>query len=343
MSPSLICTILRLLTHIGFVIDLDSGSFEVPLERWEILQQLITVALSRQKVLVHLLSRIAGHLSSMILAIGPIVLIKSRQCHSYLQQYSLHSTLPSLTARETNSPINPTCLVRIFAKKVGLPPLPLTFPYGVLLEPQVGVPQWRIKNCRHKVSSPPSCGMAHPVAHWDKCGDFFTVLNTFWTSLGTSPFRSSLTTPTWSELWARAVQTCAWMTLYSELSHSQWSMTFPCFPHGSHARDQNKIADGLTHLKTLVTGLWMLRYSKKSLHSGAYLPLTVLQATPIIYLTSSTLCCGAQVQSVSMRLLKETGQNILTGASHLATYFHRSHPLSGNSVQPLSFSYLSSI
>jgi len=53
------------------------------------LQQLITVALSRQKVLVHLLSRIAGHLSSMILAIGPIALIKSRQCHSYLQQDSL--------------------------------------------------------------------------------------------------------------------------------------------------------------------------------------------------------------------------------------------------------------
>ena len=79
----------RLLTHLGFVIDLDSGSFEVPLERWENLQQLITVALSRQKVLVHLLSRIAGHLSSMILAIGPIALIKSRQCHSYLRQYSL--------------------------------------------------------------------------------------------------------------------------------------------------------------------------------------------------------------------------------------------------------------
>ena len=90
MSPSLICNLhASLLTHLGFVIDLDSGSFEVPLERWESLQQLITVALSRQKVLVHLLSRIAGHLSSMILAIGPIALIKSRQCHSYLQQYSL--------------------------------------------------------------------------------------------------------------------------------------------------------------------------------------------------------------------------------------------------------------
>jgi hypothetical protein len=79
----------RLLTHLGFVIDLDSSSFEVPLERWESLQQLITVAFSRQKVLMHLLSRIAGHLSSMILAIGPIALIESRQCHSYLQQYSL--------------------------------------------------------------------------------------------------------------------------------------------------------------------------------------------------------------------------------------------------------------
>ena len=56
----------RLLTHLGFVIGLDFSSFKVPLERWESLQQLITVALSRQKVLVHLLSRISSHLSSMI-------------------------------------------------------------------------------------------------------------------------------------------------------------------------------------------------------------------------------------------------------------------------------------
>jgi len=68
---------IRLLTHLGFVIGLDSGSLEVPLERWESLQQLITVALSRKKVLVHLLLRIVGHLSSMILAICPIALIKA--------------------------------------------------------------------------------------------------------------------------------------------------------------------------------------------------------------------------------------------------------------------------
>ena len=79
----------RHLTHLGFVIDLDSGSLEVPLERWENLQQLITVAFSRQKVLVNLLSRIAGHLSSMILTTGPIALIKPSQTNSYLQKYSL--------------------------------------------------------------------------------------------------------------------------------------------------------------------------------------------------------------------------------------------------------------
>ena len=67
----------RLLTHLGFVIDLDSVSFKVPLERWESLQQLVTITLSRQKVLVHLLLRIVGHLSSMILAICPIALIKA--------------------------------------------------------------------------------------------------------------------------------------------------------------------------------------------------------------------------------------------------------------------------
>ena len=155
----------RLLTHLGFVIDLDSGSFEVPLERWENLQQLITVALSRQKVLVHLLSRIAGHLSSMILAIGPIALIKSRQCHSYLQQYSLQFYVAISDSLRDELTYWSHLSRTHFRKKIWPPPLPQTFPYGVMLEQQVGVPRWRIKNCRHKVSSSPSCGMAHPVAH----------------------------------------------------------------------------------------------------------------------------------------------------------------------------------
>ena len=84
-------------------------------------------------------------------------------------------------------------------------------------------------------------------------------------------------------------------------------------------RDQNKVADGLTHLEDPCDWTLNADVFQKSLHSGAFLPLTVLQATQIIYLTGLTLCCGAQVQSVSMRLLKETGQNISTGASHLST------------------------
>jgi len=86
----------RSLTHLGFIVDLDSGCFEVPQERWDNLQQLISDALScRSRVQVHLLSKIAGHISSMILALGPIALIRSRQCHSYLKQHKLqfHATI----------------------------------------------------------------------------------------------------------------------------------------------------------------------------------------------------------------------------------------------------------
>ena len=124
----------------------------MPLERRESLQQLITAALSRQKVQVHLLSRIAGHLSSMILAIGPIALIKSRQCHSYLQQYSLQFYVVISDGLRDEITYCSHLSLTHFREKIW--PSPLTFSYGVMLEQQVGVPQWRIKNCRQKVSSP---------------------------------------------------------------------------------------------------------------------------------------------------------------------------------------------
>ena len=156
----------RLLTHLGFVIDLDSGSFEVPLEKWESLQQLITVALlSRQKVLVHLLSRIAGHLSSLILENGPIALIKSRQRNSYLQQYSLQFYVAISDSLRDELTYWSHLSRTHFREKIWPSPFTSDISIGVMLEQQVGVPRWRIKNCRHKVSSPPSCGMAHPAAH----------------------------------------------------------------------------------------------------------------------------------------------------------------------------------
>ena len=138
---------------------------------------------------------------------------------------------------------------------------------------------------------------------------------------------------------ARAVQTCAWMTLYSELSQ-KGTWHFPASHMGpTWSKQDCRWPYSPWRPLWLDSECW--RLPNKSLHSGAYIPLTVLQATPIIYLTGSTLCCGAQVQSVSMRLLKETSQNTSTGASHLLTWFHRSYPSSGNSVQPLSLSYLS--
>ena len=147
-----------LLTHLGFVIDLDSGSFEVPLERWESLQQLITVALlSRQKVLVHLLSRIAGHLSSLILENGPIALIKSRQRNSYLQQYSLQFYVAISDSLRDELTYWSHLSRTHFREKIWPSPFtPDIASWGVTME---------IQKLQAQGSFPPSCGTAHPVAH----------------------------------------------------------------------------------------------------------------------------------------------------------------------------------
>jgi len=85
------------LVHLGFVVDLRSGRFEVPEERWAALQSLISEALAAPSIQVHLISRITGHISSMLLALGPIALMHSRQCHSFTQQHNLsfYTKLPS--------------------------------------------------------------------------------------------------------------------------------------------------------------------------------------------------------------------------------------------------------
>lgn len=84
------------LTHLGFVIDLGLGRFEVPEDRWSAFQSLVAEALAATSFRVRLISRIAGHISSMLLALGPIALIRSRQCHSFVSQHSLNfiTTLP---------------------------------------------------------------------------------------------------------------------------------------------------------------------------------------------------------------------------------------------------------
>ena len=88
--PSLIFNSRAPFSDFGFIVHLDYGSFEVPQERWDNLQALIFDALSGcSRVQVHLLSKIAGHISSMIFALGPIAQIRSRQCHSYLQQHKM--------------------------------------------------------------------------------------------------------------------------------------------------------------------------------------------------------------------------------------------------------------
>ena len=171
------------------------------------------------------------------------------------------------------------------------------------------------KNCRHKVFSPLSCGMAHPAAHCKKCGDFIS-LESFLDIIRHKSVQTFTDNSNVVRIMGQGSKDLRLNKLYSELSHSQWNTTLlsTWVP-----RNQNKIADGLTHLEDPCDWTLNADVFQKSLHSGAFLPLTVLQATPMIYLTGSTLCCGSQVQSVSMRLLKETDQNISTGASHLST------------------------
>ena len=143
------------------------------------------------------------------------LLLSSNQGNATLtcSRTACNSTLLSLTACETNSPAGLYLSRTHFRKKIW----PSPFTSDIFIWCDAGAASWGATMENQKlqaqgfflVFSPLSCGMAHPAAHCEKCGDFFTVLNPSWTSLGTSPFRPSLTTPTWSELWARAVQTCA--------------------------------------------------------------------------------------------------------------------------------------
>jgi hypothetical protein len=84
-------------------------------------------------------------------------------------------------------------------------------------------------------------------------------------------------------------------------------------------RDQNKIADGLNHLEDPCDWTLNAVVFQKTVAQWGLPTIERFASHSNIYLTGSALCCGAQVQLVSMRLPIETGQNILTGASHLST------------------------
>ena len=154
--------------------------------------------------------------------------------------------------------------------------------------------------------------MAHPAAHCEKCGDFFSlesfldIIRHKYVQIFTD--NSNVVVMGQGSTYLRLKNIV--LRIISLTMEHDVTLLPTWVP-----RDQNKVADGLTQLEDPCDWTLNLTSSKVSLHSGAFLPLTVLQATPIIYLTGSTLFCGAQIQSVSMRLLKETGQNISTGAS----------------------------
>ena len=91
---------------------------------------------------------------------------------------------------------------------------------------------------------PPSCGMAHPAAHCQQCGDFFTVLNPFWTSLGTDLTDNSNVVRVIGQGSTDLCLNDIVLRIISITMEHDISLLPTWVP-----RDQNKIADGLTHLE----------------------------------------------------------------------------------------------
>jgi ribonuclease HI len=77
------------LEHLGFVVDLETGRFEVPPHRWDALMGLIKRALSTRRVQVRTLARITGHAVSMYLALGPVARMFTRWSYRVTSLYPM--------------------------------------------------------------------------------------------------------------------------------------------------------------------------------------------------------------------------------------------------------------
>lgn len=77
------------LEHLGFVVDLDKGRFEVPESRWSALQALVSSVLKRKRVPVRSIAQVAGHLASMSLALGPVSRLFTRVCYRSIAHLSM--------------------------------------------------------------------------------------------------------------------------------------------------------------------------------------------------------------------------------------------------------------
>ena len=68
--------------------DLQAGTFEVPLHRWEALQTGIAALLAAPRSPVRSLARVAGQLVSMGLALGPVTRLFTRGMYADIDSAS---------------------------------------------------------------------------------------------------------------------------------------------------------------------------------------------------------------------------------------------------------------
>ena len=92
----------RRIVHLGFVVDFNKGTFELTPERFSTFQGLVSQALSLPAVECHLIQRITGHISSMLLVLGTEALMYTRACHLFTANKSprYRSPLPTSVQEE---------------------------------------------------------------------------------------------------------------------------------------------------------------------------------------------------------------------------------------------------
>jgi hypothetical protein len=85
------------LQHLGFLVDLQAGTFAVPVPRWEALQAGIAALLAAPRAPIHRLARVAGQLVSMGLALGPVTRLFTRGMYADIDTASCWGQWVSLS------------------------------------------------------------------------------------------------------------------------------------------------------------------------------------------------------------------------------------------------------
>jgi hypothetical protein len=79
------------LEHLGIIVNMTSGQFEVPEKRWDTFQAIIRQILTSKRTHVKWVAQVAGHAISMSLALGGVTRLFTRHCYYLTSTYPNHA------------------------------------------------------------------------------------------------------------------------------------------------------------------------------------------------------------------------------------------------------------